>query len=114
MTDDEADKAQAWRGMSGATAYHLIDRHADGWEDIDAMMRAWCRAQAAPPAPATPAEIAAYLRDLSRRMLVCGTAMDYYGGLGPMAKHGLEMIGAARLASDWADEIGKEAADARV
>lgn len=77
MTDDEADKAQAWRGMSGATAYHLIDRHADGWEDIDAMMHAWCRAQTAPPAPATPAEIAAYLRDLSRRMLLCGTAMDY-------------------------------------
>lgn len=56
--------------------------------------------------PETPAQIAAYLRDLSQRMLTCGTAMDYYGGFGGcMAAHGLEMIGAARIAAEWAAEI---------
>lgn len=56
--------------------------------------------------PETPEQIAEYLRDLSRRMLACGTAMDYYGGFGGnMAARGLEMIGAARMAHDWAAEI---------
>ena len=58
--------------------------------------------------PETHAEIAEYLRDLSRRMLTCGTAMDYYGGFdGFMASHGLEMIRAARIAKDWAGEIAQ-------
>ncbi len=55
--------------------------------------------------PTTRAQIAACLRDLSYRMLACGTAMDYYGGLGTMGQHGREMTGAARLAAEWADEI---------
>ena len=39
-----------WRGMDGATAWHLIDRHADGWGDVGAMMEAWRVANlAAPP-----------------------------------------------------------------
>lgn len=44
MTPEEADKAQKWRGMDGATAYHLIDRHADGWNEVGEMMNAWMRA----------------------------------------------------------------------
>lgn len=44
MTPEEADNAQQWKGMDGATAYHLIDRHADGWGDVGEMMNAWLRA----------------------------------------------------------------------
>ena len=44
MTDKEADEAQEWKGMDGAIAYHLIDRHAENWNEIGAMMNAWLRA----------------------------------------------------------------------
>ena len=30
-----------WRGMDGAAAWHLIDRHAEGWAEVGAMMEAW-------------------------------------------------------------------------
>lgn len=44
MTEKEADEFQEWKGMAGSTAYHLIDRHAEGWEDTGLMMEAWLRA----------------------------------------------------------------------
>jgi len=44
MSDESADACQQWKGMSGSVAFHLIDRHADGWGDISAMMEAWLRA----------------------------------------------------------------------
>ena len=44
MTDDEADKSQEWKGMDGAIAFHLIERHANNWHEIGVMMRAWLRA----------------------------------------------------------------------
>ena len=44
MTDSEADKCQAWAGMDGAIAWHLIERHADNWQEVGAMMAAWLRA----------------------------------------------------------------------
>jgi hypothetical protein len=44
MTREEADNAQEWAGMDGAIAFHLIDRHADGWNEVGAMMDAWARA----------------------------------------------------------------------
>jgi hypothetical protein len=44
MSDDEADKAKSWKGMDGAIAWHLIDRHAEGWNEVGAMMNAWLRA----------------------------------------------------------------------
>jgi hypothetical protein len=60
MTQEEAEKAQRWAGMDGATAYHLIDRHAGDWSEIGLMMDAWLRANGgslATPAhtPAPPA-----------------------------------------------------------
>lgn len=59
--------------------------------------------------PQTPAEIAAHLRDISRRMLACGSAMCHHGDEGSeMSKHGGEMIGAAAMANQWADEIDEE------
>ena len=44
MTPEEADKMQEWAGMDGAIAWHLIDRHADNWNEAGAMMDAWLRA----------------------------------------------------------------------
>ena len=46
MTPEEADKAQQWAGMDGATAWHLIDRHAGNWNETGEMMNAWLRANA--------------------------------------------------------------------
>ena len=47
MTDHEADTRQNWKGMGGATAYCLIERHAEGWEEVGLMMNAWLRANTA-------------------------------------------------------------------
>jgi len=44
MTDAEADEYQHWKGMDGAIAWHLIERHANDWNEIGAMMNAWLRA----------------------------------------------------------------------
>ena len=44
MTSEEADAMQEWRGMDGATAFLLIERHADDWDDTREMMNAWLRA----------------------------------------------------------------------
>jgi hypothetical protein len=46
MTPEEARQSQNWKGISGAIAYHLIDRHADNWADISVMMDAWLEANA--------------------------------------------------------------------
>lgn len=47
MTEEEADAAQDWKGMDGATAFLLIERHADGWNEVRQMMDAWLRANVA-------------------------------------------------------------------
>ena len=47
MTDHEADTRQNWKCMGGATAYCLIERHAEGWEEVELMMNAWLRANTA-------------------------------------------------------------------
>jgi hypothetical protein len=41
MTAQEAHEAQQWKGMDGACAFHLIERHANGWGDVGKMMTAW-------------------------------------------------------------------------
>lgn len=38
------DNSQNWAGMDGATAFLLIDRHADNWADIGKMMDEWLAA----------------------------------------------------------------------
>jgi len=48
-TPEQARECQHWRGMDGATAWHLIDRHAAGWGDIGRMMDAWLAANREPP-----------------------------------------------------------------
>ena len=32
---------QEWKGMDGAIAFHLIDRHAENWAHSGKMMREW-------------------------------------------------------------------------
>lgn len=65
------DNSQSWAGMDGATAWHLIDRHADGWNDVAKMMREWLEANIAArlsapqavgwlPIETAPKELAAY------------------------------------------------------
>ena len=39
--------SQNWRGMDGAIAFHLIERHADNWADAGKMMREWLDANRA-------------------------------------------------------------------
>ena len=48
MTKEEAATFQDWRGMDGAIAFHLIERHANGWGDVGRMMEAWLAANVAP------------------------------------------------------------------
>ena len=40
-TDRDWVVAQYWKGMDGAIAWHLIERHAEGWAEVGAMMEAW-------------------------------------------------------------------------
>ena len=44
MTREEAQNIQDWKGMDGATAFHLIERYANGWSDVALMMDAWLTA----------------------------------------------------------------------
>lgn len=44
MTKEEAQAFQNWKGMDGAVAFHLIERHADGWNQAGRMMEAWLEA----------------------------------------------------------------------
>lgn len=41
ITAEEARASQHWAGMDGAVAFHLIERHSDGWHDTGVMMQAW-------------------------------------------------------------------------
>lgn len=40
------DDMQEWKGMDGAIAFHLIERHADNWSDAGKMMNEWLVANA--------------------------------------------------------------------
>lgn len=42
--EKSAKDAQEWKGMSGAVAFHLIERHAEGWTQVGEMMQAWLEA----------------------------------------------------------------------
>lgn len=54
-------------------------------------------------------EIIARLRALSAEMITVGTSMNYYAGLGDfaMSQHGVELVGAGLIASEWVDELEK-------
>lgn len=44
---EDSTQSQDWAGMDGAVAWHLIDRHADNWNEAGKMMDAWLAANAA-------------------------------------------------------------------
>lgn len=48
------------------------------------------------------------LRALADDMVELGAEMEYYGGIADWSVHGLELIGAARMAREWADSIEAE------
>jgi hypothetical protein len=41
---DAAAACQRWKGMDGACAFHLIERHAENWNDASDLMEAWLEA----------------------------------------------------------------------
>lgn len=49
------DTSQDWAKLDGATAFHLIERHADDWVETGRMMEAWGKARFAASADAAPA-----------------------------------------------------------
>lgn len=53
----------------------------------------------------TQAQIAAQLNKLAHEMITVAAHMDYYGGFAEWALHSRELVGAARIAYQWADEI---------
>lgn len=57
----------------------------------------------------TRQQLAHKLRLLQDDMIEIATALDYYGGLDPAWKqHSQEMLGAAAIAGNWADNIDHE------
>jgi hypothetical protein len=56
MTEEDAAGFQNWKGMDGACAFHLIERHANGWGDTARMMEAWLAANVAPSNAMHPAK----------------------------------------------------------
>ena len=44
------DASQDWAGMSGIDAFLLIQRHADGWADVNKMMGEWLAVNTPPAA----------------------------------------------------------------
>lgn len=49
------DTSQEWARLSGAVAFHLIERHGEDWNDIGAKMEAWGKARFAAPSATHPA-----------------------------------------------------------
>lgn len=41
--------SQEWGNITGAVAYHLIERHSENWADAELMMNEWAAAQRSPP-----------------------------------------------------------------
>ena len=59
---------QDWKGVDGAVAWHLMDRHGEGWAHIGQMMDAWLAANSIPAAElATLRENAAMVDELQER-----------------------------------------------
>lgn len=44
MTPTIKPNSQNWKGMDGAVAYQIIDRHAENWADVRLMMNEWLAA----------------------------------------------------------------------
>lgn len=56
----------------------------------------------------TRAELVKRLRDTAETMKWTGDALDFYGGSWEASGHAFELIGAAEMVMQWADELAKE------
>ena len=57
ISKEEAETCQKWAGMDGATAFHLIERHAANWADTRLMMDAWLQANLSARAEELPPDV---------------------------------------------------------
>jgi len=48
MDELSEDIPQNWKGVDGAVAWHLIDRHCDGWQSVGLRMNEWASANFVP------------------------------------------------------------------
>lgn len=56
---DAPDTSQDWAKLDGATAFHLIERHAEDWAETGHMMESWLAARIAAAAPHAQTETVA-------------------------------------------------------
>jgi|SRR6185369_872990 len=52
--ETKPDNSQDWAGISGAVAFHLIERHADNWSEAGDMMEAFAASRAPKAAGGVP------------------------------------------------------------
>lgn len=99
------DNSQDWKGMGGSIAFHLIERHADNWEDIDKMMNEWLAANTAPqPQPVvnlTDDEIEASMSKLRDDLL---DYIDEYGTTAGGIRQRFQRIARAAIAAHIAKQ----------
>jgi len=50
-------------------------------------------------------ELIQALEKLSKDMFDVGVEMNLYGGMTETAEHGLELVGASKIASSWVDTL---------
>lgn len=77
-TREDAERQQ-WKGMDGAIAFHLIDRHADNWNEAARMMHAWRDANLPAELAAKAGEVEA-LRGFAQRVMESWPHGDVDGG----------------------------------
>lgn len=85
------NNSQDWKGMDGAIAYHLIDRHANGWADAGKMIGEWLAAnQAVQPQARKPLrdEMVKQMKERCDAMVKRGAFAD--GWLSAEAAHGIK------------------------
>jgi len=51
------ENSQDWKGMDGATAFWLIERHSNYWGDVRLMMEEWLKANTHPAKTLTDEEL---------------------------------------------------------
>ena len=76
MTAEEAKAGQQWAGMDGATAYLLIQRHAENWSDTRLMMDAWLGANLAAAVAAEREACADLCESLNSDRVLSSTALS--------------------------------------
>lgn len=63
------DIPQDWKGVDGAVAWHLMDRHGEGWAHIGQMMDEWAAANAAQFVPVVGEPVAYLKADAAGKVL---------------------------------------------